>query len=149
MIRTNSRVAAGWTATRGTGQSGTIFAQQPVWQNSPPTQSVSSTQATPFSQAISSDTADELTEMMVATVDTGTAAVAAIPGVRVAAKTGTAQSTSSRPPYAWFVSFAPADDPQVAVAVLVEASETARDEIAGGRLGGPIAKAVMEAVMAQ
>ena len=107
------------------------------------------TEATPYSEAISSDTAAQLTEMMVATVDTGTAAVAAIPGVRVAGKTGTAQSTDSRPPYAWFVSFAPADDPQVAVAVLVEASETARDEIAGGSLGGPIAKAIMEAVMAR
>ncbi|HXH80955.1 penicillin-binding protein 2 [Nocardioides sp.] len=101
-----------------------------------------------YSQAVSSDTADELTEMMVSTVDNGTAAVAAIPGVRVAGKTGTAQSSGDRPPYAWFVSFAPADDPQVAVAVLVEASETARDEIAGGTLGGPIAKAIMEAVMA-
>ena len=56
--------------------------------------------------------------MMVATVDDGTAAPAQIPGVQVAGKTGTAQSTDDRPPYAWFVSFAPADDPQVAVAVL-------------------------------
>ena len=107
------------------------------------------TEPSTYSQAVSGTTADELTEMMVATVDTGTAAVAAIPGIRVAGKTGTAQSTDSRPPYAWFVSFAPADDPQVAVAVMVEASEIARDEIAGGALGGPIAKAIMEAVMAQ
>ncbi len=107
------------------------------------------TEESTYSSAVSSSTADELTEMMVSTVDNGTAAVAAIPGVRVAGKTGTAQSTSDRPPYAWFVSFAPADDPQVAVAVMVEASETARDEIAGGTLGGPIAKAIMEAVMAQ
>ncbi len=62
---------------------------------------------------------------------------AAIPGVEVGGKTGTAQSTPDRPPYAWFVSFAPADDPQVAVAVLVESSDTARDDIAGGRLAGP------------
>lgn len=105
------------------------------------------TEASTFSRAVSSATADELTDMMVATVDDGTAGVAAIPGVRVAGKTGTAQSTDSRPPYAWFVSFAPADDPQVAVAVMVEASDTARDEIAGGTLGGPIAKAIMQAVM--
>jgi peptidoglycan glycosyltransferase len=100
-----------------------------------------------LSQAVSASTADELTEMMVATVDEGTAYAAAIPGIQVAGKTGTAQSTGSRPPYAWFVSFAPADDPKVAVAVLVQASETAREEIAGGRLGGPIAKAVMQAVL--
>jgi peptidoglycan glycosyltransferase len=105
------------------------------------------TEASTYSKAISSSTADDLTDMMVATVEDGTAGIAAIPGVQVAGKTGTAQSTDSRPPYAWFVSFAPADDPQVAVAVMVEASDTARDEIAGGTLGGPIARAVMQAVM--
>jgi peptidoglycan glycosyltransferase len=106
------------------------------------------TEGSSLSQAVSSSTADELTDMMVATVEGGTATNAAIPGVKVAGKTGTAQSTPSRPPYAWFVSFAPADDPQVAVAVLVEASSTAREDIAGGVLGAPIAKRVMEAVMA-
>ena len=102
-----------------------------------------------ISKAISSTTAEELTTMMVATVDSGTATPAQIPGVQVAGKTGTAQSTADRPPYAWFVSFAPADDPQVAVAVLVQSSDTSRSEIGGGRLGGPIAKAVMEAVINQ
>jgi penicillin-binding protein A len=62
-----------------------------------------------YSEAVSRSTADELTDMMVATVDDGTAYNAAIPGIRVAGKTGTAQSTPDRPPYAWFVSFAPAD----------------------------------------
>nr|WP_300053777.1 penicillin-binding protein 2 [uncultured Nocardioides sp.] len=102
-----------------------------------------------ISKAISSTTAEELTTMMVATVDSGTATPAQIPGVQVAGKTGTAQSTADRPPYAWFVSFAPADNPQVAVAVLVQSSDTSRSEIGGGRLGGPIAKAVMEAVINQ
>ena len=102
-----------------------------------------------ISKAISSTTAEELTTMLVATVDSGTATPAQIPGVEVAGKTGTAQSTADRPPYAWFVSFAPADDPKVAVAVLVQSSDTSRDEIGGGRLGGPIAKAVMEAVINQ
>ena len=101
-----------------------------------------------ISKAISSTTADELTAMLVATVDDGTAAPAQIPGVEVAGKTGTAQSSGDRPPYAWFVSFAPADDPQVAVAVLVQSSDTSPDEIGGGALGGPIAKSIMEAVIA-
>ena len=105
------------------------------------------TEESELSRAVSGSTADQLTEMMVATVDEGTAYPAAIPGIRVAGKTGTAQSTESRPPYAWFTSFGPADDPKVAVAVLVQASDTAREEIAGGALGGPIAKAVMEAVL--
>ena len=51
------------------------------------------------------------------------------------------------PPYAWFVSFAPADDPKVAVAVMIQKADIPRGEIAGGSCGGPIAKAVMEAVI--
>ncbi|MBC2932169.1 penicillin-binding protein 2 [Nocardioides sp. zg-1228] len=100
-----------------------------------------------ISKAVSSTTADELTKMLVATVESGTATPAQIPGVEVAGKTGTAQSTADRPPYAWFVSFAPANDPKVAVAVLVQSSDTSRSEIGGGRLGGPIAKSIMEAVI--
>ena len=98
-----------------------------------------------LSRAVSPRTASELTKMLVATVESGTGTRAQIPGVSVAGKTGTAESTDDRPPYAWFVSFAPADDPQVAVAVLVESSDA--EEIAGGLLGGPIAKSVMEAVI--
>lgn len=97
--------------------------------------------------AISSGNARKLREMMVSTVQVGTATSARIPNVEVGAKTGTAQSTADRPPYAWFVSYAKDGDKQVAVAVLVESSDTARDEIAGGRLAGPIARSVMEAVI--
>lgn len=100
-----------------------------------------------YSQAVSSTTARQLRDMMVSTVQVGTATSAQIPGVEVGAKTGTAQSTADRPPYAWFVSYAKDGDNEVAVAVLVESSNTARSEIAGGRLAGPIAKSVMEAVL--
>lgn len=101
-----------------------------------------------FSQAVSAETADEVTKLMVSTVDNGTAFSAAIPGVSVAGKTGTAQAgQDDRSPYAWFISFAPAENPQVAVAVMIQNADIPRDEVAGGRLGGPIAKAVMEAVM--
>jgi penicillin-binding protein A len=102
-----------------------------------------------FSRAVSAETADTLTELLVYTVTNGTASPAAIPGVPVAGKTGTAQSgIADVPPYAWFVSFAPADDPQVAVAVMIQkAPGVERGEIAGGLLGGPIAKSVMEAVI--
>jgi peptidoglycan glycosyltransferase len=101
-----------------------------------------------FRRAVSASTASELTKLMVATVDDGTANPAAIPGVSVAGKTGTAQSGQDDvPPYAWFISFAPADDPQVAVAVMIQRADIPRGEIAGGQLGGPIAKAVMEAVL--
>lgn len=105
------------------------------------------TQPESLGQAMSPANASRLTQMLVSTVTKGTAASARIGGVDVAGKTGTAQSTADRPPYAWFVSYAPADNPQVAVAVVVESSNTARSEIAGGRLAGPIARAVMQAVM--
>ena len=105
------------------------------------------TQPESLGQAMSPANSDKLTQMMVSTVTKGTATSARISGVDVAGKTGTAQSTKDRPPYAWFVSFAPADDPQVAVAVVVESSQTARSEIAGGRLAGPIARSVMQAVL--
>jgi peptidoglycan glycosyltransferase len=101
------------------------------------------------SNAVSAATARKLTEMMVAVVDNGTAVNAQIPGVKVAGKTGTAQSEASRPPYAWFVSFAPADNPTVAVAVLVQDAGVERDAISGNGLAAPIAKAVMEAVLNQ
>ncbi|WP_110240409.1 peptidoglycan D,D-transpeptidase FtsI family protein [Nocardioides gilvus] len=103
-----------------------------------------------FSQAVSASTARELTDLLVSTVDNGTARPAAIPGVKVAGKTGTAQSgVDDVPPYAWFVSFAPADNPEVAVAVMIQSADIPRGEVAGGRLGGPIAKAVMEAVISR
>jgi peptidoglycan glycosyltransferase len=101
------------------------------------------------SNAVSAATARKLTDMMVAVVDNGTAVNAQIPGIKVAGKTGTAQSAADRPPYAWFVSFAPADNPKVAVAVLVEDAGVARDAISGNGLAAPIAKSVMEAVLSQ
>jgi peptidoglycan glycosyltransferase len=105
------------------------------------------TEPEPMSEAVSSDVAEQLTQMMVAVVDQGTADEAAIEGVEVAAKTGTAERTEDLPPYAWFVSFAPADDPKVAVAVFVENAAVARSEISGGGLAGPIANSVMRAVI--
>lgn len=97
--------------------------------------------------AVSAATARKLTDMMVAVVDNGTGTNAQIPGIKVAGKTGTAQSAADRPPYAWFVSFAPADNPTVAVAVLVENAGVDRGEISGNGLAAPIARSVMEAVL--
>ena len=102
-----------------------------------------------LNEAVSSETAEQLTQMMVTTVDQGTADEAAIEGIEVAAKTGTAERSETLPPYAWFVSFAPADDPQVAVAVFVENADVPRSAISGGGLAGPIAQRVMQAVIDQ
>ena len=101
----------------------------------------------PDPPAMSSSASRDLRQMMVSVVDNGTARTAQIPGVEVAGKTGTAQSAPDRPPYAWFVSFAPAQTPAVAVAVLVQDAGVARDQISGSGLAAPIAKAVMEAVI--
>jgi len=100
-------------------------------------------------QAVSESVADDLTEMMVVAVQNGTADEVAISGVSVAGKTGTANSAAERSPYAWMVAFAPADDPEVAVAVLVEQTDIKREDISGGRLAGPIAADVMRAVIEQ
>lgn len=116
---------------------------------SPDLKILQSTEPERLGEATTSEVAQGLQQMMVATVQDGTATTAAISGIDVGGKTGTAQSTPDRPPYAWFTSFAPADSPKVAVAVLVESTDTARDEISGAGLAGPIAKSVMEAVLAR
>ncbi|WP_293787304.1 penicillin-binding protein 2 [uncultured Aeromicrobium sp.] len=105
------------------------------------------TEPSEFGEAMTPEHAAMLKDMMVSVVDSGTGGPAAIPGVQVGGKTGTAESAADRPPYAWFVGFAPADDPQVAVAVLVESVSGNTSDIGGGRLGGPIARSVMEAVL--
>lgn len=100
-----------------------------------------------LSRAVSPEIAAVLTTMLVSTVENGTGTPARISGVSVAGKTGTAQQGEGKSPHAWFTAFAPAEDPQVAVAVVVEDGGNAGNEAAGGRLAGPIAKAVMEAAI--
>jgi peptidoglycan glycosyltransferase len=115
----------------------------------PDLQPLEVTEPEELSQAVSPAVADQLKQMMVDVVEApnGTGGPVAIDGVEVGGKTGTAQTTPDQPPYAWFVSFAPADNPSVAVAVLIEKADVGRDEISGGKLAAPIAKAVMEAVI--
>ncbi|HJV12731.1 MAG TPA: penicillin-binding protein 2 [Propionibacteriaceae bacterium] len=103
--------------------------------------------ATDLSTAMSADNAQDLQQMMLQVVNEGTGRNAQIPGVEVAGKTGTAQSDPKRKPFAWFTSFAPVDNPAIAVAVIVEDANIARSDIAGGRLAAPIAKSVMEAAL--
>jgi peptidoglycan glycosyltransferase len=91
--------------------------------------------------------AQELQQMMSVVVSQGTGSNAQISGVEVGGKTGTAQSDPRRKPFAWFTSFAPLDDPAIAVAVIVEDAEIPRSDIAGGRVAAPIARAVMQAAL--
>jgi peptidoglycan glycosyltransferase len=99
-----------------------------------------------FATSMSSQNAADLTEMMVGVVSSGTGSSARIPGVQVAGKTGTAQTSSETPSIAWFISFAPARNPVVAVAVAIEDAGT--NEVSGNALAGPIARSVMQAVLA-
>ncbi|MCG5219667.1 penicillin-binding transpeptidase domain-containing protein [Streptosporangium soli] len=97
-------------------------------------------------EAVSPETAGKLRQMMVSVVQNGTASAAQISGINVGGKTGTAETAEGQDPHAWFISFAPAEDPKVAVAVIVE-SGSAGSDASGGQTAAPIAKAVMEAVL--
>ena len=108
---------------------------------------ISTTKPKEFGRAMSKTTAKHIQEMMVADVESGTGHRAAISGVKVAGKTGTAEINASTPPHVWFVSFAPADDPKIAVAVVVENSGNAGWNGDGGSVAAPIAKKVIQAYL--
>jgi peptidoglycan glycosyltransferase len=94
-------------------------------------------------RAMKPDTAAALNQMMQAAVRSGTGTRAQISGVAVAGKTGTAETNRDRVYTAWFIFFAPADDPKVAGAVVVENQLNGF----GGAIAAPIAKALMEAIL--
>jgi peptidoglycan glycosyltransferase len=96
-----------------------------------------------YSQPMKPDTAAALNEMMVKVVQGGTGTKAQIPGVTVAGKTGTAETNKSHVYTAWFIFFAPAEDPQVAGAVVVENQLNGF----GGTVSAPIAKSLLEAIL--
>jgi penicillin-binding protein A len=93
-------------------------------------------------RVMSPRTAEEITAMMVAAVNDGTGGAAAIPGISVAGKTGTAETGATGVNTTWFICFAPADHPRVAVAVVLENQH----EFAG-TVAAPIAKVLMQAVL--
>jgi len=92
-------------------------------------------------RVMSTETAEEVQAMMLSVVQSGTGTTAQISGVEVAGKTGTAERGDGTN-NAWFITFAPADDPQIAIATVVE--ETTGQ---GGSVAAPIAKSVMEALL--
>jgi penicillin-binding protein A len=113
----------------------------------PDLQSIETHKPKELSTAMTPEDAQELQQMMSVVVSQGTGSNAQIPGVEVGGKTGTAQSDPKRKPFAWFTSFAPVDDPAIAVAVIVEDADIPRSDIAGGRVAAPIARAVMQAAL--
>jgi peptidoglycan glycosyltransferase len=103
-----------------------------------------------YSRPIDEETAAELTTAMEGVVSEGTGTNAAIPGVAVAGKTGTAETPfnescggGSEENQAWFIGFAPADDPQIAIAATVECTT-----LFGGDVAAPIFRDVAETILA-
>ncbi|MCL6623451.1 MAG: hypothetical protein K6T17_02390 [Fimbriimonadales bacterium] len=80
---------------------------------------------------------DRLHRALIRVVASGTGRAAQIPGVTVAGKTGSAEHIRGRRPHAWFIGFAPAEDPKIAVAVLVESGGQ------GGREAAPLAQKII------
>ena len=97
-----------------------------------------------YQQAMKRQTARELTEMMESVVTGGTGTAAQIPGVRVAGKTGTAETgrTGAGRNQTAFISFAPVGAPRVAVAVMLENQSST-----GGQTAAPIAKLILQALL--
>jgi penicillin-binding protein A len=107
----------------------------------PDLSTLSVTEPSELGRAVSSQVAAQLTQMMQSVVSNGTGTAAQIPGVAVAGKTGTAENVPGQPTHAWFIAFAPAQNPTVAIAVIVEHGGI------GGVAAAPIARQVMQAVL--
>src|SRR5260363_135650 len=107
-------------------------------------QVVSEHQPKQMSQPMTKESAEQLKAMMASVVNNGTGKRARINGTTVGGKTGTAQTVKGKAPYARFVGWS--DNPHVAVAVFIQSSDTAINEVSGGRLAAPIARDVIEAM---
>jgi peptidoglycan glycosyltransferase len=98
--------------------------------------------ARPRSTAVmSSQTAATVRRMMITSVDNGWAQSAAVPGVKVGGKTGTAETAAQQAPHSWFIGFVPGDSPRYAIAVIMERAGF------GSAQAAPAAKRVMEALL--
>ena len=104
---------------------------------------VAKTNPQDLGRVIKPQTAAELNQMMQLVVQGGTGTNAQIPGVAVAGKTGTAETSIPHVYNAWFVAFAPANDPRYVVAVVVEKQPNGF----GGSISAPIAKAILEKLL--
>ena len=103
---------------------------------------VTKTKQESLGRAIKENTASDVAGMMEQVVRGGTGTAAALPGIRVAGKTGTAETGANHVNTTWFICFAPVDNPRVAVAVVLE-----RQSGTGGTTAAPIAKSIMEALI--
>ncbi|HEY8909230.1 MAG TPA: penicillin-binding transpeptidase domain-containing protein [Desulfosporosinus sp.] len=97
----------------------------------------------PWLTALSKEEADKITSAMVTAVTDGTAAPGALPDVQVAGKTGSAEPGGDVTSHGWYIAFAPAEAPRIAVAVIVEHGGT------GGGSAAPIARQIMQEALSQ
>jgi peptidoglycan glycosyltransferase len=100
-----------------------------------------------FRRVMRPETALTLRDLMVQVVQRGTGTAAQVPGITVAGKTGTAQ-VAVGDPHAWFIGFAPAENPVYAVAVIVEHGGSLSSEATGGRVAAPIAAQMFSTLLA-
>ncbi|MDG3012891.1 penicillin-binding protein 2 [Rhodococcus sp. D2-41] len=115
----------------------------------PDLSNLSTTNPVSDGQAVSPEIAATLTKMMIDS-ENHTAGAGGIPGVQIASKTGTAEhgnTPKQTPPHAWYIAFAPANNPQVAVAVIVEDGGNRGLAATGGFVASPIGRAVMAAAL--
>jgi peptidoglycan glycosyltransferase len=105
-------------------------------------QTMASTNPRALFTATDQATAAQVAATMEKVVSAGSGHRAAISGVKVAGKTGTAEVGKGRPTNAWFIAFAPAENPTVAMAIMIEGGGV------GGKVAAPAAKPVLEAALA-
>lgn len=110
---------------------------------------LSQSQPSVFGNPISKATADGLKLMMIAAVKDGVSTGGQVPGTEVAGKTGTAQNGGDAPYTLWFTGFAPAENPRVAVVVMVANGGGLGQSGSGNIVAAPIARKVIKAVLDQ
>jgi len=130
--------------TAGIANHGVIMTPHIVERVLDPTQTVIFEQKPqPWLTALSKVEADKITSAMVTAVTDGTAAPGALPNIQVAGKTGSAEPGGDFLTHGWYIAFAPADAPRIAVAVMVEHGGT------GGGAAAPIARQIMQEALNQ
>ena len=119
----------------------------------PDGQLVQQQEPTPIRQVITKETATQMTKILEQVVSDGTGGLAKIPGINVAGKTGTAQKVDPKTGQysptdfiASFAAYAPAEDPKIAVLVIIDTPKEGGSH-QGGTLGGPRAKAIIEGAL--
>lgn len=142
------------TAISAVANGGTLYRPYIVDKiTSPDGKVIEQKKPTPVRQVISKSTAAQMTNILEQVVSNGTGHTAEIPGIKVAGKTGTAQKVdpatggySATDFVASFAAYAPADNPKIAVLVIIDTPNT-EDGHQGGTLAGPRAKAIIEGAL--